>query len=258
MLENCNIKINSCGIHDCSPEWHWETSDNGFDDYDLWAVFRGRGIIEIGSESFDVEEGTCFIIPPNKAVKGTHFPEKPLLVINVHFSVVPNNDAICLESVRRYMSDTPFFKTLLNRVISFYYREQYEEAVLYLRAALNEFFFASPRTVISVATGEQVRCIEEICKKINESPDTCSLSGFSLEYGYSATYLGKIFHKLTGVSFSQYVLNAKINQAKFLLRTTDITVFEISDKLGYYDSSHFIKQFKRETGISPVEYRRYK
>ena len=40
------LKVNSCGISDCRPEWHWDI--NGFNDYDLWTVFRGKGKLQVG------------------------------------------------------------------------------------------------------------------------------------------------------------------------------------------------------------------
>ena len=45
MNKHHSYKINLCGLNDCSPEWHWET--DGFGDYDLWAVFRGSGTLEV-------------------------------------------------------------------------------------------------------------------------------------------------------------------------------------------------------------------
>ena len=257
MIINSSVVINSCGINDCSPEWRWETADTGFDDYDLWAVFRGIGNISIGGESFSVEKGSCFIIPPNKAVIGTHTPENPLFVINVHFSVDGESAAmISSQPIRRYVSDISFFKALLTRVISFHYREQEDEAIAWLKVALNELFDASSAEDNFASNSSQLRCIEEICREINQSAGKVSLADFASKYGYSATYLGKLFHKITGLSFSRYLTNAKINQAKLLLRSSELAVFEISDRLGYYDPGHFVKQFKKEVGLSPLSYRR--
>ena len=98
--------------------------------------------------------------------------------------------------------------------------------------------------------------IQNICKQIQENvAESTSLSTFASKLGYSTTYLGKIFHKLTGVSFSQYLLNARINQAKLLLRTSNLSISAIAEQLGYYDTSHFIKQFKQIVGRSPNVYR---
>ena len=55
MKNENSYKINWCGIKDCSPEWHWDS--NGFHDYDLWAVFRGSGFIEVGGIQYEAKEG---------------------------------------------------------------------------------------------------------------------------------------------------------------------------------------------------------
>ena len=79
-----HLKINSCGICDCLPEWSWHT--DGFSDYDLWAVFRGEGTIQPENESeFAVHDGVCVLLTPDTKYIAKHHPEQPLLVINVHF-----------------------------------------------------------------------------------------------------------------------------------------------------------------------------
>ncbi len=78
------LKINSCGVCDCAPEWQWHTM--GFSDYDLWAVFRGSGTIRPTSHGeISVHDGTCILLTPNTEYTARHDPEYPLLVITVHF-----------------------------------------------------------------------------------------------------------------------------------------------------------------------------
>ena len=98
--------------------------------------------------------------------------------------------------------------------------------------------------------------VTEICDRINASPEAKHvLSELATEYGYSATYLGKLFHKNVGISFSNYLLNARINYAKILLLNSKLSVGEIAEKLGYYDTAHFINQFKKTVGCTPNAYR---
>ena len=79
---------------------------------------------------------------------------------------------------------------------------------------------------------------------------------FAKKYGYSEAYLGKLFRKTVGVEFSGYVINARINKAKILLRSSDYTVGEIAELLGYCDACFFVKQFTKMTGTTPGRYRR--
>ena len=44
--------------------------------------------------------------------------------------------------------------------------------------------------------------------------------------------------------------------AKQLLKTTDLRINEVASSCGYQNSTHFMRQFKEKTGISPSEYRK--
>lgn len=255
MLNQNSYKINLCGVKDCLPEWHWET--NGFHDYDLWAVFRGSGILEVDGIAYEAKEGTCFLLPPNTEIRGRHDPKNPLSTANVHFHFLQDGEKVFPFSCQqRFPVNVAFFKELLNRTLSCFYSNQTKEAIDWLSVVLNEFFSSPQLQEKNAVSNIHVQCIQNICKKINENiAESTSLSDFAAQYGYSTTYLGKIFHKLTGVSFSQYLLNVRINQARLLLRTSDLPISAIAEQLGYYDTSHFIKQFKQAVGKSPNSYR---
>lgn len=255
MNKHHSYKINLCGLNDCSPEWHWET--DGFRDYDLWAVFRGSGTLEVNGVTYEAKEGACFLLPPNARIRGRHDPKDPLLTANVHFHFLEDEKPVFpLTCQQRFLVNVSFFKELLERTISCFYRNQQKDAVAWLTVVLNEFFSCPQIQEKNTISNVHVECIQNICRQINENiSEATSLSAFASQYGYSTTYLGKIFHKLTGVTFSQYLLNARINQAKLLLRASDLPISVIAEQLGYYDTSHFIKQFKQIVGRSPNVYR---
>ncbi len=68
-------------------------------------------------------------------------------------------------------------------------------------------------------------------------------------------YLSKIFKRETGESFVEFVIKAKMNEAKILLKNGNNKVYEIANMLNYKDVGHFAKTFKRIFGVSPSEYR---
>ncbi|THF80388.1 response regulator transcription factor [Cohnella fermenti] len=68
-------------------------------------------------------------------------------------------------------------------------------------------------------------------------------------------YLARLFKKETGVSLGAYIIGARIEAAKKLLRTTPLSVFAVANKVGYANYSYFAKVFKQETGMSPNEYK---
>lgn len=73
--------------------------------------------------------------------------------------------------------------------------------------------------------------------------------------GYSVTYFTRRFREETGFGISDYVKAARIERAKLLLETSDSSIQEISDKLGFTTRNYFTRCFREITGKTPVEYR---
>ena len=82
-----------------------------------------------------------------------------------------------------------------------------------------------------------------------------SLESVSGIFHFSPSYFSNIFKNYEGKGFSEYLMNVQIEKAQFLLRNTNYKVYDISEKVGYKDSTYFIKIFKREVGISPYKFR---
>ncbi len=83
-----------------------------------------------------------------------------------------------------------------------------------------------------------------------------SLNDAADEVHLNAAYLSFIFHKETGITFSEYLVSCRINRAKELLTCTREKIKEVGLMSGYNDNRHFCKIFKRETGMTPQEYRK--
>ena len=76
--------------------------------------------------------------------------------------------------------------------------------------------------------------------------------------GYSVTYFTRRFREETGFGISDYVKAARIERAKILLETSEDSVQEISEKLGFTTRNYFTKCFREIAGMTPVEYRKRK
>ncbi|MCR9122011.1 MAG: AraC family transcriptional regulator [Phyllobacteriaceae bacterium] len=76
--------------------------------------------------------------------------------------------------------------------------------------------------------------------------DLAAMSGF---------HFSRSFRAATGKSPLQYVIAARIDMAKVLLKTTELTVAEIGYRVGYNDVSRFGQHFKRATGGTPAQFR---
>lgn len=82
-----------------------------------------------------------------------------------------------------------------------------------------------------------------------------SFQDISTEYSINSSYLSQLFKKELGVTFTSYLTNLRIQYAKELLETTTLRISEIPEKIGYGYDYNFAKLFKKETGLTPREYR---
>ena len=89
-------------------------------------------------------------------------------------------------------------------------------------------------------------------KSIHEN---ITLKDISNNLHYNSSYLGQKFKSQEKMTFNQYLLNRRMEKTKFLLRYTDLKIYEIAYRVGYTDLDWFYKKFKETTGLSASEYR---
>ncbi len=91
-----------------------------------------------------------------------------------------------------------------------------------------------------------------IQKHISEPID---IADMAKELYFSRTYLATKFHKEMGMTLTDYILNAKVEEGKRLLRYTDKSISNIAFYLGFSSQSHFSNTFRKYGKVSPNEYR---
>lgn len=89
----------------------------------------------------------------------------------------------------------------------------------------------------------------------NFSNSNIRLESLAPLFGYSSSYLGKMFSQKVGENFNTYLDHVRVEQAVKLLEKKECHVYEISEKVGYTDVNYFYKKFKKYTGLTPTEYR---
>jgi AraC family transcriptional regulator len=82
------------------------------------------------------------------------------------------------------------------------------------------------------------------------------LDQLAAQAGLSRFHFHRLFKEATGVSPAKYQLNTRINEARRRLRETKQSVVAIAIDLGFSSPSHFAQVFRRETRMTPSEYRR--
>lgn len=74
-------------------------------------------------------------------------------------------------------------------------------------------------------------------------------------FGYNEKYLSHLFRTIAGIPLKQFILKKKMDIADFMLTDTNHSIGEIAESIGFDDSHHFSKAFKKINGLSPTEYR---
>lgn len=73
---------------------------------------------------------------------------------------------------------------------------------------------------------------------------------------YSPKYFSRIFKEYYGLTITEYIQKKKIEESCRLLKETNLSIAEISHRIGYNDSVRFYRYFKKFYNISPNQYRK--
>lgn len=83
-----------------------------------------------------------------------------------------------------------------------------------------------------------------------------SLESLADQYFLNPTYFSRMFRQYMGVTFTDYLIELRMERAKELLGQGKYKVYEVSSKVGYMSDKYFCRVFKQYTGQSPTEYSR--
>lgn len=99
---------------------------------------------------------------------------------------------------------------------------------------------------------EQVK--ERIAKDYGDM--NFSINDAAEEAGISAAYLGRLFKRVVGVPFTEYLTGYRLDEACRLLLNTEMTINEISEATGFTNSSYFYVLFRKNLQCTPNQYRK--
>jgi len=138
-------------------------------------------------------------------------------------------------------------------------REQYREIADI--AAYEAWILAAADAVVAALAERKQQFDHEFSERIVTFVNQNITHQLSLAYvadhvGVSPTYLSKIFKGLTGSNFNEYVTALRLEKAAQLLRERKLSVQEISLRVGYQSTHHFIRLFKEKHGMTPKQYQK--
>ncbi len=90
----------------------------------------------------------------------------------------------------------------------------------------------------------------------HQRPDI-SLNAVAEAVSLSPSHLAHLLRERTGMSYIQQLTATRIEAARRLLRTTNLTVSAVGEAVGYQNATNFYRLFQRETGMTPAEFRRH-
>ncbi|MEZ5952639.1 MAG: AraC family transcriptional regulator, partial [Planctomycetaceae bacterium] len=108
---------------------------------------------------------------------------------------------------------------------------------------------------VAAATGYSrlLKVVEFVTERFCEPME---VSDMAAHVGLSTSQLQREFSRLFGISPIRYLREIRIGVARRLLETSDYSLAKIAADCGFYDQSHFSRQFKESTGLAPLAYRK--
>lgn len=95
----------------------------------------------------------------------------------------------------------------------------------------------------------------DICRTMFEEGEKFEGLDLSQKFGFSERYVQKLFRENVGLSPASLFSVTRFNKALAMILTSDLSLTSIAYDCGYYDQAHFIKEFKKFTGIKPTQAR---
>ena len=94
-------------------------------------------------------------------------------------------------------------------------------------------------------------------KYMVDNYSTVTLKSMAEHFNFNPTYFSVRFKALANCQFSEKLLEIKLEKAKWLLVTTNLTVQNIVEIIGFKEKSYFYRVFKKKYKMTPLQYRKY-
>jgi len=224
-----------------------------------------------------VHEGDCYIGQPfsGYALKGDS-TDDDIIMIGVHikkeaffreylpalsqdpdmfrFFLDPQTDKFSDEFIHLSFEKTSPVRTLLEMMVIEYADKKEDTQLILKPMVLALFMHIARRYRLEKSDIKASSLSESIVGYINSHPESVTLKDISAHFSYHPNYISSLLHKELGKTFSEIVLEKRMDRAVVLLRGTTLSIEEISAMLGYTNTSNFYKAFRSYYGKTPREY----
>lgn len=263
-----------------SGDWHmpveWHTS------LEIFMCIGGAGKYYINDKVYDFEKGDIFVIGNNELHKSEILENGWFDAFIVMFSpdgFLPNRYVQGKDLLDVFYGRTDKFchkytppaeKQADYAAVSRIMLEEYERKsenymmsvsslVTWMLIELNRVYKVDEDESVSYTLSDRLKhkkIISEVLNYLEENyKEDINLKELADSLYVNQAYLSREFKKSTGYSMMKFVTNKRIREARELLRNSALSVSEVAITVGYNNITHFHTMFKKETGISPKEFR---
>ncbi len=216
-------------------------------------VFKGTAVLKFDNKKFQIKSGDIFFTFPNQ--KFTIDVDSKFTFLYISFngigamSLLDNfniNKENCIFN--NFDNVIPFWISAVRRINPGNANVLTESVLMYTLSFLDN---------LSSSNKEYKKDkFESILDYINHNyaSNDMSLKKVADIFFYNEKYLSSLFIKRTGLRFSQYLNNLRIQFATKLFKNGETNISTISNKCGFTDQFYFSKVFKKNTNKTPSEY----
>ena len=235
--------------------------------YHIEMVWMQRGSVNCFTDAnkYRVGEGDIFISFPNQIHYYESFEDEEYVIFHINPEVVPQFKELFETNVPRSSqilaeNVSPKLRMLLEGIIESC--KEVREGRKYaeeIRSGYVLSFFGEllgSMELYGPDSGElsALKNIVDYCSR--NYTGEISLERLSKELHMSKYYISHIFGNRLNMRFNDYVNSLRVSKACRLLTDSDMSITEISDKVGFSTIRTFNRAFLRQTGKAPSEYRR--
>ena len=257
--------VGSCGIYRLRTKERLPTKrPRGRLDYQLLYVASGKTHFVINGKDRVVSAGHMVLYLPRQEQDYVYYGKDKPEVYWVHFT------GSNVKNILKHYDiplDDPIFYCGVVSTYAYLFKEMIHELQTcrvgfqeLLTMYLRQIFLLVQRSRMeqkpTVSTYLQEE-MENARRYFNEHyNEAISIEEFAMSRSMSISWFLRNFKQVTGMSPMHYILMNRINNAVSLLETTDYNVTEISTIVGYENPMYFSRLFKKQKGVSPMEYRK--
>ena len=241
----------------CAAPFHWRNPEGSRNCANLWLIADGGGTWQGEGHTYPCTPGDFFVQRLWKPCEGRNLDGPPMDVLwanigwrdrgGIHLDLrVHDHD---LPPIHRRVADLGFIAAMFHRLIAASERGARAEADRWLACVLDEADRASDDH-----GDERIASIVEAIRR--EPERTWRVSDLARSAGLPVDAFARRFRAAIGVSPRTFLVRARLDAAKALLRMSDAAIGDIATRLGFCDIYHFSRRFRTHVGCAPSAYRR--